>query len=130
MRCDAMRYVQVIGIQWRFNAWGGETEGCYWPCHFDRALPPLLCADRSIALFPFSEFVCQCQYPMTTFPLRCLALIARLALQVMEGGSIHVDGEGTLITTEECLLNANRNPSLTREQIERCLKLTLGVSKV
>ena len=37
---------------------------------------------------------------------------------VLEGGSIHVDGEGTVLTTEECLLNPNRNPSLTRERIE------------
>ena len=37
---------------------------------------------------------------------------------VLEGGAIHVDGQGTLITTEECLLNRNRNPGLTREQIE------------
>ena len=41
---------------------------------------------------------------------------------VMEGGSFHVDGQGTLITTAECLLNANRNPQLTREQIEASLK--------
>ncbi|MCX7843179.1 MAG: agmatine deiminase family protein [Clostridia bacterium] len=49
---------------------------------------------------------------------------------VLEGGSIHVDGEGTLITTEECLLNANRNPSLGREEIEFYLKKYLGVEKI
>ena len=46
---------------------------------------------------------------------------------ILEGGSIHVDGEGTCLTTEECLLNTNRNPSLIREQIESHLCDYLGV---
>ena len=41
---------------------------------------------------------------------------------VLEGGSIHVDGEGTLLTTEQCLLNKNRNPNLSKEEIEKNLK--------
>jgi agmatine deiminase len=49
---------------------------------------------------------------------------------VLEGGSIHVDGEGTVITTEECLLNPNRNPNLGREEIERLLCEYLGASTV
>ena len=49
---------------------------------------------------------------------------------VLEGGSIHVDGEGTVLTTEECLLNPNRNPDLSREQIERHLCDYLGASTV
>ena len=49
---------------------------------------------------------------------------------VLEGGSISVDGKGTLMATEETLLNKNRNPSLTKHQIENVLKGTLGVSKV
>jgi agmatine deiminase len=49
---------------------------------------------------------------------------------VLEGGSICVDGEGTLITTEQCLLNANRNPSLSQQQIEERLALYFGVTKV
>ena len=49
---------------------------------------------------------------------------------VLEGGSFFVDGEGTLITTEQCLLNPNRNPHLTREQIEQGLKDHLGVTTV
>jgi agmatine deiminase len=49
---------------------------------------------------------------------------------VMEGGSFHVDGEGTLLTTEQCLLNPNRNPKLTRKQIETELKKFLNVQKV
>ena len=49
---------------------------------------------------------------------------------VLEGGSIHVDGEGTLITTEQCLLNKNRNPNLTKEDIEKNLRDYFGVKKV
>lgn len=49
---------------------------------------------------------------------------------VLEGGSIGVDGEGTLITTEQCLLNPNRNPSLSRAQIEQGLRDYLGVETV
>ena len=41
---------------------------------------------------------------------------------ILEGGSIHVDGEGTLLTTEQCLLNKNRNPNLSKEEIEKNLK--------
>jgi agmatine deiminase len=49
---------------------------------------------------------------------------------VLEGGSILTDGEGTLLTTEQCLLNPNRNPSLSREQIEDELRLRLGVHRI
>ncbi|MFF2113931.1 agmatine deiminase family protein [Rhodococcus koreensis] len=49
---------------------------------------------------------------------------------VLEGGSITIDGEGTLITTEQCLLNENRNPSMSRAEIENELKTRLGVSTV
>lgn len=49
---------------------------------------------------------------------------------VLEGGSIHVDGEGTLLTTKECLLNKNRNPNLSMAQIEEKLKHYLGIKKI
>lgn len=49
---------------------------------------------------------------------------------VLEGGSIHVDGEGTLLTTKECLLNKNRNPNLSMAQIEEQLKYYLGIKKI
>ena len=49
---------------------------------------------------------------------------------VLEGGSILVDGQGTLITTEQCLLHPNRNPGLTREDIERGLRDHLGVTTI
>jgi agmatine deiminase len=57
--------------------------------------------------------------------------IERIAsAMVLEGGSLTVDGEGTLITTEQCLLNPNRNPDLSREQIEAELRRTLGVERI
>jgi agmatine deiminase len=49
---------------------------------------------------------------------------------VLEGGSIAVDGEGTLVTTEQCLLEEHRNPELTREEIEAELRAALGVERV
>ena len=49
---------------------------------------------------------------------------------ILEGGSFFVDGEGTLITTEQCLLHQNRNPDMTREEIERTLGDYLGVEHV
>jgi agmatine deiminase len=64
------------------------------------------------------------------------AILAHLGIEriaselVLEGGSITVDGEGTLITTEQCLLNPNRNPELTREDIAQELRRRLGVEKI
>ena len=49
---------------------------------------------------------------------------------VLEGGSIHSDGEGTVMVTESCLLSKGRNPDLTKEQIEDKLKEYLGAEKV
>ena len=49
---------------------------------------------------------------------------------ILEGGSIHIDGEGTLLTTEQCLLNKNRNPNLSKEEIEKNLKEFLNVNKI
>ncbi|MET0661094.1 MAG: agmatine deiminase family protein, partial [Steroidobacteraceae bacterium] len=49
---------------------------------------------------------------------------------IMEGGAIHVDGQGTLITTDECLMNPNRNPHLDKGQVEILLHEYLGVSTV
>jgi agmatine deiminase len=49
---------------------------------------------------------------------------------VLEGGSILTDGQGTLLTTEQCLLHPNRNPAMTREQIEAELRAALGVERI
>src|SRR4029077_19465963 len=49
---------------------------------------------------------------------------------VLEGGSIAVDGEGTLVTTEQCLLNPNRNPTMSRERIEGAVGHVLRAARV
>ena len=92
------------GVDWHFNAWGGEEGGLYanWE-HDDRVAQKVLEIERA---------------ERYRAPL------------VLEGGSIHVDGEGTVLTTEECLLNHNRNPGLSRDQIEEALREHLGVSTV
>ncbi len=91
-------------VHWDFNAWGGLRGGLYFPWDADAAvggkIAELEGADRY-----------------------------RPGL-VMEGGSFDVDGRGTLVTTEECLLNPNRNPELSREDIERHLGEQLAVDVV
>ncbi|MBI3619352.1 agmatine deiminase family protein [Candidatus Peregrinibacteria bacterium] len=52
------------------------------------------------------------------------------APMILEGGSVDVNGRGALLTTENCLLNPNRNPNLTKPQMEQYLKDYLGVTKV
>ncbi len=92
------------GIDWRFNAWGGFDGGLYSPWGAD---------DRVAAKVLAHERAARYRAPF-----------------VLEGGAIHVDGEGTLITTEECLLNPNRNPRLSRTDIEERLQGYLGVRRV
>lgn len=95
---------QVRGIDWMFNAWGGKKGGLYYPWDLDEAVPQKVLELEGIDRY--------------------------MAPIILEGGSIHVDGEGTLITTEECLLNPNRNPTLSRENIEIILMKYLNVSKI
>jgi len=92
------------GVDWRFNAWGGLDGGLYFPWDRD---------DRVAAKVLEIERADRYRAPI-----------------VLEGGSIHVDGEGTVMATEECLLNPNRNPGLSREQIERALFDHLGAEKM
>ena len=91
-------------VDWDFNAWGGLYDGLYFPWDKDQSIPlkiaELAGVDRYKADF------------------------------VLEGGSIHVDGEGTVLTTEECLLSPGRNPGLSREEIESKLRDYLNVEKV
>lgn len=90
----------VAGSQWRFNAWGNAYHGY----ENDAAVAGLILGRLGMRNYSNN--------------------------MVLEGGSISVDGYGTLITTEECLLNDNRNPEMTRQQIEEALALTLGVARI
>ena len=86
-------------IDWQYNAWGGK----YPPFDQDNAVP-----QRIAKLMGYQRFA-----PGI----------------VLEGGSIEGNGAGLLLTTERCLLNPNRNPGMTRQQIERTLHDFLGVKK-
>jgi len=88
------------GVDFRFNSWGGKHH-------------PFDADDRISALL-----------------LERLAVPRIGSAMILEGGAITVDGEGTLITTEQCLLHPNRNPGMSREEIEAELKARLGVTKV
>lgn len=92
------------GVDWMFNAWGGLAGGLYFPWDQDD-----LVARKVLEIEGCSRY---------------------RAPFVLEGGAIHVDGHGTLITTEECLLNPNRNPQLDRGQMEILLHEYLGVTSV
>lgn len=96
---------EVRAVNWRFNAWGGETDGLY--AHWER--------DDAFAKFFADRF---------TVPVYDAAPF------VLEGGSIASDGEGTILVTESCLLSKGRNPDLTKRQIEDRLKEFLGAEKV
>jgi len=92
-------------IDWTFNAWGGLVDGLYFPWDQDDKVAMKMCELEQVDRYRLDDFI-------------------------LEGGSIHVDGEGTLITTEECLLSEGRNSHLTKEQIEKVLCESLNVSKV
>ncbi|MDX6640502.1 MAG: agmatine deiminase, partial [Solirubrobacteraceae bacterium] len=89
-----------VGVHFGFNAWGERFS----PWDADEAAGGVL-AER------YGDAVVRAPF-------------------VLEGGSIAVDGEGTLITTEECLLHPNRNPSMSREQIEDGLREHLGAETI
>ncbi|KOO04574.1 agmatine deiminase [Vibrio nereis] len=92
------------GISWQFNAWGGEYNGLYENWQHDDLVASSVCEILGIDHYraPF----------------------------VLEGGAIHTDGEGTLYTTEECLLSPGRNPHLSQDQIEQKLREYLGIEKI
>jgi agmatine deiminase len=87
-------------VKWRFNAWGGKYDDIMYD---DVAGEDVVRAARVKVFRPGI---------------------------VMEGGSIDVNGRGTVLTTEQCLLNPNRNPKLSREDIESYLEQYLNISKV
>ncbi|OMO60903.1 Peptidyl-arginine deiminase, Porphyromonas-type [Corchorus capsularis] len=95
---------KIAGIDWTFNSWGGADDACYTDWSLDLHVARKILAIERLPRFSHT--------------------------MVLEGGSIHVDGEGTCLTTEECLLNKNRNPNMTKEQIEDELRAYLGVKKI
>ena len=99
----------VRGVDWDFNAWGGLDGGLYFPWDQDE-----LVARKALEI----ERIDRYKAHVDGQPF------------ILEGGSIHVDGQGTLITTEECLLNPNRNPRLNKEQIEHALRQYLNVDTI
>ncbi|MFI8360427.1 agmatine/peptidylarginine deiminase [Streptomyces sp. NPDC085612] len=88
------------GVDFRFNAWGRKHH----PFDSDDRISGLL--------------------------LDHLGIDRIASGMILEGGAVTVDGEGTLITTEQCLLHPNRNPGMSRDEIEAELKARLGVTKV
>ena len=95
----------ICGTGWCFNAWGGSFDGLYADYENDAKAAFNVCEYLDIDFKDARDFV-------------------------LEGGSIHSDGEGTLLVTESCLLSKGRNPELSKQQIEDRLKKELGVSKV
>jgi len=91
---------EVAVTDWRYNSWGGK----YPPFDLDNAIPAKIA--------------------------RALRLRRFVIGRVLEGGSIDVNGAGLLLTTEACLLNPNRNPTLSRAQIEQMLRDNLGVQHI
>ena len=91
---------KLVITDWIFNSWGGK----YKPWNHDDVVP--------------KRIVRQCGLPCVEPGI------------VLEGGSLEVNGKGTLLTAEQCLLNKNRNPQLTRGQIEKYLNDYLGASHV
>jgi agmatine deiminase len=87
-------------IDWDYNAWGGK----YPPCDFDDVVPTRIGEILGAPVF----------YPH----------------MILEGGSIDVNGGGALLTSESCLLNPNRNPTLGRAEIEQRLRDYLGVAEI
>lgn len=96
---------EVRGVHWHFNSWGGLYDGFYFPWDKDALVGVKVTDYAGVDRYRPDDFV-------------------------LEGGSITVDGEGTVITTEMCLLSPGRNPKLSKEEIESYLKEYLGVDKV
>ena len=95
----------VRGVNWSFNAWGGEVDGLYANWDLDDKVAGSFCDKKGFDYYDAVPFV-------------------------LEGGSIHSDGEGTVLVTKSCLLSKGRNPDLSKEQIEDKLKEYLGAKKI
>jgi agmatine deiminase len=98
------RGAEPLALDWRFNGWGGAFDRFGQTWHDDDALPGALC--------------------------RALELPRRAVDMVLEGGSVLSDGAGTIFTTQECLLDASRNPGMSRREIDAALRRWFGASTV
>ncbi|MCC8101105.1 MAG: agmatine deiminase [Clostridiales bacterium] len=96
---------EVRGVDWQFNAWGGAVDGLYAHWEKDDQAAAAVCGALGLPCYDARDFV-------------------------LEGGSIHSDGEGTVLVTEACLLSAGRNPQMTKTEIENTLKQYLGAEKI
>ena len=96
---------QLRVVDFRFNAWGGEVDGLYSNYKDDDLITKRLAKQFGVERYYLDDFI-------------------------LEGGSIHVDGEGTCLVTKACLLSKGRNPNLNQLEIEETLKVYLNVSKV
>ena len=95
----------IRACDWVFNAWGGLTDGLYFPWDQDDMVARKVCEIEGIDSYRTKNFV-------------------------LEGGSFHVDGQGTAITTEMCLLSNGRNPHMSKTEIENMLKEYLNCEKI
>lgn len=96
---------EIRAVCWKFNAWGGKVDGLYKDFGNDKKFARRISEELGYKYYNASPFV-------------------------LEGGSIHTDGEGTVITTEACLLSKGRNPKLSKEKIEEKLFSYLGAKKI
>ena len=99
------RLGDLRGIDWQFNAWGGNYDGLYPHWDRDDAVASSFCQALKLDVYDARPFV-------------------------LEGGSIHSDGDGTVLVTEACLLSPGRNPDLDRDMIENLLREYLGAEKI
>ena len=95
----------VRGVDWSFNAWGGLVDGLYFPWAEDDKIASKMCELERVDRYRLDDFI-------------------------LEGGSIHVDGEGTVMATEETLLSEGRNSHMTKEEIEKTLCEYLNCTKM
>lgn len=107
-------------VDWGFNAWGGK----YPPYDADDAVPTRVAEEYGLPVFYPTHARAGGIAPPNAKPS------SKAKLVVMEGGAVEFNGRGTVLTTESCLLNTNRNPGLTKKEIEGFLKDYYGQSHV
>jgi agmatine deiminase len=128
---DSTSTTSLIGLDWNFNAYGGEIEGCYWPCTLDQQIASNMI--QSLQQYCHSPYQSESnnKLSVSNYHRHHLSIQHELIQSlIVEGGAIHTDGEGTILTTRECLLNTNRNPTLSQQDAEQILCNATGCTKV